>query len=55
MPFFSLPGINSLHTREKCPKRNQWRRAKEIKWLFGMDGVKGGQNGKGLDQITKPS
>jgi hypothetical protein len=42
MPFFSLPGINSFHAREKRPKGDQWRRAKEIEFLFGINGVKGG-------------
>jgi hypothetical protein len=52
MPLFPLPGENPVHTREKLTKRHQWRRAKEIKCSFRMDGVQGSQNGKGLDQIT---
>jgi hypothetical protein len=55
MPFFTLQRVNPVHTREKLPKRNQWRRAKEIECLFGMEGEQRGQNGKGLDQITQPS
>jgi hypothetical protein len=55
MPFSPLPRVNPVHTREKLPKRNQWRRAKEIECLFGMEGEQRGQNGKGLDQITQPS
>jgi hypothetical protein len=42
MPFISLPGVNSLHTREKFPKRNQWGRAKKIEGCIGIYCVKGG-------------